>query len=161
MIVPPAPPSPPRLFLTSTPPGQTILQGGWWPRSWNPVAELPGLVLTLCAHYGPIREVVVNNRTWDRRFSRLAVDTGAVVMGWSASHDPALLTAVGARDERLRLLVVPPGTASVAAKQAMTLAADPANTLSAPDILASTSASAAPAPALSGSAGAGEQSGPR
>ncbi|MGW3774477.1 DUF5994 family protein, partial [Actinomadura verrucosospora] len=43
-----SPPSTPRLRLRpAAPPGsvRTALDGAWWPRSADPVAELPGLVL--------------------------------------------------------------------------------------------------------------------
>ena len=142
-IVPRTPPSPPRLFLTGAPPGRTILQGGWWPRSWDPVAELPGLVLALCARFGPIRGVDLNCDTWESHFSRLAVDAGVVSLGWPTTLDPALLIVIREHDHRidpLDLLVVPPATDAASANQAMTTAANPANALRAPEILAATSA---------------------
>src|SRR5439155_8077665 len=44
MIVASPPSSPARLHLASVRAGQAVLDGGWWPRSWDPVAELPGLI---------------------------------------------------------------------------------------------------------------------
>lgn len=41
----PAPPS--RLRLRSGLPGRSLLDGGWWPRSADPAAELPGLILAI------------------------------------------------------------------------------------------------------------------
>ncbi len=144
-IVPPTPPSRPRLVLASTQTGQAVLDGGWWPRSWDPVAELPGLVLALTARYGPIRQVMLASAAWDSRFRRLAVGTGVVRMGWFTSMDPALLIATTDRGDRVDLLVVPPRTAATAAKQAMATAADPANAMRAPGILAA-GAAARPTP---------------
>jgi hypothetical protein len=135
-IVPPTPPSRPRLVLTPARAGQTVLDGGWWPRSSDPVAELPGLVLALAARYGPIRQVMLTSTAWDSRFRRLAVGAGVVRMGWFATMDPALLIATTERGDQLDLLVVPPQTAPAAAEQAMATAADPTNTMRAPDILA-------------------------
>ena len=34
----------PRLRLVPVPSRRTLLGGGWWPRSADPVAELPGLI---------------------------------------------------------------------------------------------------------------------
>jgi hypothetical protein len=108
------------------------------------VAELPGLVLALAARYGPIRQVMLTSTAWDSRFRRLAVgaDVGAGVvrMGWFATMDPALLIATTERSDQIDLLVVPPPTAPAAAEQAMATAADPTNTMRAPDILAAKTA---------------------
>lgn len=43
---PPSPaPSRPRLRLGAVLSHGTLLDGGWWPRSADPAAELPGLIL--------------------------------------------------------------------------------------------------------------------
>jgi hypothetical protein len=142
--VPASPPSTPRLMLAPARVGRAVLDGGWWPRSWDPVAELPGLILALCERYGPIRQVMLNSDTWDARFGRLAVGTLVVRMGWYASLDPALAIATTAHRDQVDLLVVPPDTPEAAAWAAMTRAADPAETAGAPDILAALSATPAP-----------------
>ncbi len=130
------PSSPARLHLAPVRAGQAVLDGGWWPRSWDPVAELPGLILDLDARFGPIRQVLLNIDAWDCRFRRLAVGARVVRMGWFTSLDPALLIATTERGDQLDLLVVPPGTAQAAARAAMARAADPADTTRAPGILA-------------------------
>jgi Family of unknown function (DUF5994) len=115
-----------------------VLHGGWWPHSFDPQAEIPGLVLALCARYGSIREVSLHTGDWRRPFSRLAIDAGVVRLNWSAGLDPALLIATTIRDQQLTLLVVAPHTDAATAKRAMTVAADPANRLGAHDILTAT-----------------------
>jgi hypothetical protein len=140
-MIPSSPPSQPRLVLASVRASRAVLDGGWWPRSWDPVAELPGLVLALSSRYGRIRNVILNNGAWDSRFRRLAVGTDVVRVGWFASLDTALLIATTDRGDQLDLLVVPPDSTAAAAAQAMTTAADPTNVMRAPDILA-----AGPAP---------------
>jgi hypothetical protein len=134
-IVPSTPPSRPRLVLARTRADYAVLDGGWWPRSWDPVAELPGLVLALAARFGPIRRLMLSSTAWDSRFRRLAVGAGVVRMGWFTSMDPALLIATTYRGEQIDLLVVPPQTAATAAEQAMATAADPNNVVRAPEIL--------------------------
>jgi hypothetical protein len=132
-----APPSsPPRLHLAPVRAGRAVLDGGWWPRSWDPVAELPGLILDLDASFGPIQQMLLNIDAWDRRFRRLAVGSRVVRMGWFTSLDPALLIATTERGDQIDLLVVPPGAAPATARVAMARAADPANTTHAPAILA-------------------------
>jgi hypothetical protein len=134
-VVPPAPPSSPRLLLASTRANQAVLDGGWWPRSWDPVAELPGLLLALAARYGPIRYVMLNSGAWDSRFRKLAVGAEVIRMGWFSSLDTALLIATTDRGDQIDILVVPPATPAATAEQAMTRAADPTNATHGPDIL--------------------------
>jgi hypothetical protein len=139
-VMPPSPPSSPRLLLPPARAGQAVLDGAWWPRSWDPVAEIPGLVLALADRYGPIRSVMLNSSAWDSRFRKLAVGATVVRMGWFSSLDTALLIATTDRGDQLDLLVVPPSTPATTAEQAMTRAADPTNTTRAADILAATPA---------------------
>ena len=139
-IVASTPPSTPRLVLAPARAGHAVLDGGWWPRSWDPVAELPGLVLALSDRYGPIRQLMLNSTTWDSRFRRLAVGTAVVRMGWFSSLDPATLIATTETGDQLDILVVSPQTAPDAANLAMSRAANPANTGRAPDLLAATPA---------------------
>jgi len=137
-IVAPTPPSRPRLALAPTRADQAVLDGGWWPRSRDPVAELPGLVVALTNRYGSVRQIMLTGTAWDSRFRRLAVGTGVVRMGWFTTMDRALLIATTDRGVQIDLLVVSPETAATAAEQAMATAADPTNLLRAPAILAAT-----------------------
>jgi Family of unknown function (DUF5994) len=146
-VVASTPYSPARLHLAPVRAGQAVLDGGWWPRSWDPVTELPGLVLALDARFGPVRQVSLNGDAWDCRFRRLAVGARVVRMGWFSSLDPALLIAITDRGDQIDLLVVPPGTAEPAARAAMARAADPADTTRAPDILTAVPATPDTAPA--------------
>src|SRR5689334_20560048 len=126
--VPLTPPSTPLVSLVAGRASRAVLGGGWWPRSADPVAELPGLVLALGERYGPIRRMMLNPTSWDRRPGRLAVGTRIVRIGWFASVDPALAIATTESGDQLDLLVVPPGTAESAADDAMARAADPRDT---------------------------------
>ncbi len=130
------PPTSPRLVLTPVRAGRAVLDGGWWPRSWDPVAELPGLVLALSARYGTIRQLMLSSVGWDSRFSRLAVGDGVVRVGWFSSVDPAVAVATTYAGAQIDLLVVPPRTATAVADKAMADAADPANRTRARAILA-------------------------
>jgi hypothetical protein len=135
-VVPRSPPSDPRLLLAKARAGQAVLDGGWWPRSWDPVAELPGLVRALSKRYGRIRSLMLNSGAWDGHFRRLAVGADPVRVAWFASLDAALVIAVAEHGEQIDLLVVPPSASTAAAELAMTTAADPTNLLHAPAILA-------------------------
>ncbi|QDY06310.1 hypothetical protein FJK98_03270 [Micromonospora sp. HM134] len=125
----------PRLVL-ALPHDRAVLDGGWWPRSWDPGTELPGLVLALSERHGRIRHLMLNIHAWESRTRRLTVGPDLVRIGWFDTLDPALLVATTGRDLQVDLLVVPPATPTAVAEWAMATAADPANRRRAPDILA-------------------------
>jgi hypothetical protein len=89
----------------------------------------------MAGRYGKIRQIMLNNAFWQRRFRRLAVGADVVRFGWFATLDPGLLIMFTDRGERVDLLIVPPTTSDAAARQAMAVAAAPANMVRAPDIL--------------------------
>ena len=61
----PAPPSRPRLRLQPDLSARTLLDGGWWPRSADPAAELPGLILAIEERHGPITRIMLGRAGWD------------------------------------------------------------------------------------------------
>src|SRR6266566_2161011 len=114
----PAPPSRPRLRLQPDLSARTLLDGGWWPRSADPVAELPGLILAIDRRRGPITQIMLGRAGWDAsRLHRLRVDGPAgrrvVRLGWFETMPAGLLTAT-ARAGRTDLLTVPPPTSEPA-----------------------------------------------
>ncbi|RKS79897.1 hypothetical protein BZB76_1380 [Actinomadura pelletieri DSM 43383] len=149
------PPSAPRLALQQAAPvdrtgparggrDRTLLDGGWWPLSADPVAELPGLLLALRAHgspedHQPIKHVLLRTGDWDSHPRRLLVhgpdDTREVRLSWFDNLPPGLLTAVYADGRRIDLLTVPASTDHTVAQASLELAAHP-NHRSAPDLLA-------------------------
>lgn len=144
----PSPPSTPRLRLRpAAPPGsaRTALDGAWWPRSADPVAELPGLILALQDHgpiddHRPVTHVLLRVDDWDDRPRRLRIDgpadTRVVRLSWFDSLPAGLLTAIHADGRRVDLLTVPSSTSPAGADAVMELASHPANHLHTPDLLA-------------------------
>ncbi|MEU7872443.1 DUF5994 family protein [Dactylosporangium sp. NPDC049140] len=126
----------PRLALTPGRSPRAVLNGGWWPHSWNPATELPGLVAEVVERYGPIRRLMLNSHTWDPCFDRFLVETGTVQIRWFSSADPALLAVITEAGDQINLLIVPPDAPAAAARMALDKAADPANSLHAAAILA-------------------------
>jgi hypothetical protein len=142
----------PRLLLQLDGSGVTLLDGGWWPRSADPAAELPGLILALDGRHGRITRVMVGTAGWDAsRPRRLQVDGPAgsrvVRLGWFATMPAGLLTAISASDQRTDLVTIPPHTSEHDARAAMAQAAQAGNRDHAPAILATLSAAARPLPA--------------
>ncbi|GAA1536154.1 hypothetical protein GCM10009827_063230 [Dactylosporangium maewongense] len=126
----------PRLALAPGRSPRAVLNGGWWPHSWNPAAELPGLVAEVVERYGPIRRLMLSSRTWDPCFDRFLVATGTVQIRWFSSADPGLLSIITEAGDQINLLIVPPDAPAAAARLALDKAADPANSLHAAAILA-------------------------
>ena len=133
-----APQSPlgPRLSLPAVRAARAVLDGGWWPRSLDAAVELPGLVLALDERYGHIRRLMLSSATWDGRFRRLGVGGREIRIGWFSTVDPAVLIATTDSGDQVDLLVVPPHTPEAVAHSAMATAADPANRLRGPAVLA-------------------------
>jgi hypothetical protein len=142
MMISSTPPSTPRLRLDPTGSSRTLLDGGWWPRSTDPVAELPGLVLAIDALRGPITRLILAADGWDSQPRRLGVNGRVLRLGYFASQPTSLLTALTDNDDRVDLLVVAPDTAATIADAAMTLAATAGNLVHAPQIVQTVSAPA-------------------
>jgi hypothetical protein len=122
-----SPTPPPRLLLQPSLHARTLLDGGWWPRSADPAAELPGLIVAIDGRQGPITQIMLGTAGWDAsRPRRVRVDGPAgsriVRLGWFETMPAGLLIAT-ARAGRTDLLTVPPDTGETAARAAMHQAA--------------------------------------
>jgi hypothetical protein len=135
---PPRPTAPPglRLQLDPTMAGTGTVDGGWWPRSRDPDAELPELIAGLDSSLGPITRVALNLDAWDTAPRRVAVDGRRVRVGWFRHMDAHTIGVTRAAQDRVVLLVVPPQATTAAAGTAMAMAADAANSARPSDILA-------------------------
>jgi Family of unknown function (DUF5994) len=112
-----------------------VLDGGWWPRSWDAEAELPGLVQALSERYGRIRHILLNGPTWTGHVRRLPTTVGVVRVGWFSSMSAALMVAITDTDDQIDLLVVPPLFDQAAAELVMSTAADPVGVAHAAELL--------------------------
>jgi hypothetical protein len=124
-----------RLQLDTTMAGTGAVDGGWWPRSRDPDAELPGLIAGLDASLGPTTRVALNLDAWDTAPRRVAVAGRRVRVGWFRHMDAHTIGVTRAGQDRVALLVVPPQATTAAAEIAMTMAADAANSAGPADIL--------------------------
>jgi hypothetical protein len=144
----PAPASPapsvPRLRLGAALSRGTLLDGGWWPRSADPAAELPGLIAAVEGRCGRVTRLMLGPAGWDSQPRRLGAAGRVVKLGWFTSQPAGLLTALCGSSGRVDLLVVPAGTAEADALAAMDLAAQAGNLIHAPDILAAVAGYPAP-----------------
>lgn len=143
----PALPAGPRLLLQPDHAGPGPLDGGWWPRSADPAAELPGLVLALDKLHGCVTRLMLGAADWDasrpRRLRVSEADSRVVRLGWFATMPAGLLIAIYANGRRTDLVTIPPQTSERDAAAAMEQAARPGNREHAPAILAAIAAAPA------------------
>ncbi|WP_127500407.1 DUF5994 family protein [Actinoplanes solisilvae] len=116
----------------------TVLDGAWWPRSTDAVAELPALVDALAGSRGDITNVLLNTSEWDQPHPRrVGAGRGALRLGWFTSQPAGLVTLMSdfGRD-RFDLLVIPPGASRKSADVGLAAAADPDDRRHTPELLA-------------------------
>jgi hypothetical protein len=127
-----------RLRLDPEPSRTTVLDGAWWPRSTDAVAEIPGLVKGLADRRGVITHVLLNTAEWDLPHPRrVGEGRGAIHLGWYTSQPAGLATVMTdfGRD-RFDLLVVPPDASRASADVALSAAADATDRRHTPELLA-------------------------
>ena len=138
------PPSTLRLRLQPDRSARTLLDGGWWPWSADPAAELPGLILALDERHGPsnpITRIMLGMADWDSsRPRRLRVEGPSgrrvVRLGWFATMPAGLLTVTCGKGQRTDLLIIPPDTSEQNAQAAMAQATQAGNRRHTPALLA-------------------------
>jgi hypothetical protein len=135
--------SEPRLCLGPVPSRRTLLGGGWWPRSADPVAELPGLIRAIDDRRGRVTRLMLGPAGWDSQPRWLGDADRAVPLDWFPGQPAGLLTAF-CNGDRVDLLVVPSGSAEADALGAITLAAQAVDLVRVPDILATLTSAAQP-----------------
>lgn len=135
--------SEPRLRLGPVPSRRTLLGGGWWPLSADPVAELPGLIRAIDDHRGRVTRLMLRPAGWESQPRWLGGAGRAVPLDWYPGQPAGLLTAFCDGD-RVDLLVVPPDTAEADALRAMDLAAQAVSLIRVPYILATLTSPAQP-----------------
>ncbi|MFF3336771.1 DUF5994 family protein [Streptomyces sp. NPDC002888] len=118
-----------RLSLAPAGPAPALLDGAWWPRSRDLVAELPSLTAVLDPLWGRITRVTVNPTHWPVVPRKVPVAGHVVNVGWFLpEQDPHELLLLSYHMGRWNLLVVPPQTAPVSAAWLMAAASDPLGT---------------------------------
>ena len=129
MTTTPQPPLPPhpalRLRLAPQRSMPRAIDGAWWPRSYDLLAELPRLLAGLPREWGHITSVTVNGATWSAVPGRILVSNQVVrlhrTLTASAAHTIVLLAPGQGRWD---LTVVPPSTTEEAAEPLMAAGAD-------------------------------------
>ncbi|MFF1546451.1 DUF5994 family protein [Streptomyces sp. NPDC058291] len=126
MTTAPQPP-PPLLRLSLAPRGAAPrpVDGAWWPRSYDLLAELPHLLGGLPPEWGQVTSVIVNGSTWSATPGRTLVCNQVVrLRRTEAASAPNTVVLFAAGQGRRDLLIVPPESTEQAARPFMAAAAD-------------------------------------
>lgn len=86
------------------------VDGAWWPRSTNPAAEFPTLVMASSSWVGPARHMAYHPADWDPAPSTLIVENWFVHLESTHAIHANTVVVTGPNLKQLRLLVVPPTT---------------------------------------------------
>ncbi len=108
-----------RLSLVPATAPHAGLGGGWWPRSRDATAELPGLIAELSARAGRVSRVALQVGAFDNIPHRLTVGGRKVRVAWFRYMNANTVILTMADRDDLVLLVVPPLAPPVAAAQAL------------------------------------------
>ncbi|MFF1381307.1 DUF5994 family protein [Streptomyces sp. NPDC058308] len=126
---PPSPPSPspllPLVRLRLTPPqgGPHRIDGAWWPRTNELVAELPVLLRALPHSWSRIIHVTVNGALWSDFPGRMLIANHVLHLHRATGlHAPATVCLLAPGRGRWDLVVVPPGTDEAEAMRLMATA---------------------------------------
>lgn len=121
-------------------PGNAVrgyVDGAWWPRSYDPAMEFPGLVLAMSSWVGPVCRVGYNSDDWDSVARVLSVEGWAVRLAGYRTITAHTVIVTGPNLRRMTLLVVPPGTPGDVARAVLRSAAASDSVATVEDTLAS------------------------
>lgn len=100
-----------RLTLQPRPARTSTVDGGWWPRSMDPLAEFPALIAGIAMRLGPVTRLTYNLDAWGGAPWCMVVDGETVRLEGFHSIDPRTVKVSGQEWGRRVLLIVPPDTA--------------------------------------------------
>ncbi|MFF4548222.1 DUF5994 family protein [Streptomyces sp. NPDC001435] len=112
-----------RLYLAPESTVPRRIDGAWWPRTFDLLAELPQLLSGLPRAWGQIVSVLVNGTLWTGAPGRMLVCNQVVRLRRTATaHAPSTIVLMAPGHGRRDLLVVPPEATERAAESLMSTA---------------------------------------
>ena len=112
-----------RLSLDPATGRQAGIRGGWWPRSRDAAAEVPGLIAELSTRAGRVRRVALQADAFDNIPRKLTAGGRKVPVAWFRYMNMHTVIVTMAGRDDLVLLVIPPSASPEAAAEALELAA--------------------------------------
>lgn len=128
------PPRRPLRLQLSGAPGQTALDGGWWPQSRDIDIELADLVDQYPTVNGRVARALYSRPDWDRQPLSIRVTRGRLKTGSFPRDNTHMIVLSMSTGNQFKLLVVPPDHPT--GQRAMALSADPSNRWTATEVLA-------------------------
>lgn len=111
------------------------LDGAWWPRSGDPEAAFPELVLVMSSWVGPVSRVTYHVADWAAPGGAMTIDGWPVELVGSPMLQRHTVVVTGTGSRERTLLVVPPDAPGTAARAVLVAMADPEVVGSAEDML--------------------------
>jgi hypothetical protein len=127
---------PVRLRLKPAGAGPGGVNGAWWPRSRDTLAELPALVDALRDTFGAVSLIALGSEAWAPGPHRLAVDDNVIAVSRFHRQHPHTIMVLGVDRSQTTLLVIPPEAPEHLGEAALRMAGDGHNTASPTQILA-------------------------
>ena len=91
------------------------MNGGWWPRTRDPAAELPALAAAVADRLGVVRRIALKADAWTSWPQQLVIIGGPVVrLDW-CTGDAHTIRLTGGDASHLDLLAIPPDTPTILA----------------------------------------------
>ena len=117
----------PRLRLKPKAPHSGYVDGAWWPRSDDLVAELPDLLAVLSVRLGSIDRVMYNLDEWAKVPAKLATGGRRVRLDGYQRQPKNTVEVLGLNRNRIALLVARPNADPDQAHATLMAAAAPSN----------------------------------
>jgi len=111
-----------------------FVDGAWWPRSRDLVAEVPGLATVLAAWTGPVWRVAFSPAGWAVTVRELIYQGRLIRLEGIGSQNVHLVHVTGGSMRRVTLLVIPPHADAAAAERALA-AASGQNNVTSPEMI--------------------------
>jgi hypothetical protein len=108
-----------RLSLEPTRSRQRMLDGAWWPRSYDSETELSALIAALCSGAVAVARIGINRGAWESAPVTVSVDSRVVRIYWHGPQDIHAISVNADGGRRLDILVVPPDATMAEARAAM------------------------------------------
>ena len=90
------------------------MNGGWWPRTRDPAAELPDLATAVAERLGVVRRIALNADAWTSWPRQLVIGGAKVRLDW-CTGDAHTIRLTSDDASHLDLLAIPPDTPTILA----------------------------------------------
>ena len=99
-----------RLVFTHLRGAQSVMDGGWWPRTRDVSKELPALLTAVGSRFGVVvARVSLSATVWDATPEQISVGDRIVQVAWFRAPEARTIRLLGDRFWHVDLLVIPPG----------------------------------------------------